>query len=233
MAAVLVHGPDAVASHRTAAALWDLLPHRGNVVYVTVPASGRAKRKGIVLEQVRALDEQDRAVRDGIPVTALARTLIDVFGTESEERRERALEHAERIGMLDGRALDDACDRARNRRGVKAVRARLRERREPALTRSALERRFLIFCRKHRLPAPAMNAWVEGYELDAVWREQKVVVELDDFYTHRTRASFEGDRKRDARLQALGYRVIRITAERLKAEPAEIAAELRLTLSRR
>src|SRR3954454_7513519 len=84
MAAVLVHGPDAVASHRTAAALWDLLPHRGNVVYVTVPASGRAKRKGIVLEQVRALDEQDRAVRDGIPVTALARTLIDVFGTESE-----------------------------------------------------------------------------------------------------------------------------------------------------
>jgi very-short-patch-repair endonuclease len=231
MAAVLLHGAEAVASHRTAAALWDLLPHRGNAVYVTVPASGRAKRQGIVLEQVRALHERDRAMRSGIAVTALARTLIDVFGTESEERRERALEQAERIGMLDGRALDEACQRAPNRRGVKAVRARLREHRAPAISRSALERRFLIFCREYKLPTPEMNAWVEGYELDAVWRGQKVAVELDDFYTHGTRGSFEGDRERDMKLQSVGWRIPRVTAKRLKAEPAAIAGELRLLLS--
>ena len=169
-------------------------------------------------------------MRDGIPVTALARTLIDVFATESEERTERALEQAERMGQLDGRAIDDACARAPTRRGVKRIRARLREHRAPALSRSALERRFLIFCRTHKLPAPEMNAWVEGYELDAVWREQRVAVELDDFYTHRTRASFEGDRERDLKLQSLDYRVPRVTDRRMKAEPEALAAELRQIL---
>jgi very-short-patch-repair endonuclease len=231
MAAVLLHGREAVASHRTAAALWDLLPPRGNDVYVTVPAAGRARRNGIVLHQVRELHPKDRAIKQGIPVTALGRTLIDVFSTESEERTERALEQAERMGLLDGNAIDQACERAPTRRGVKRIRTRVRQHRAPARTRSALERRFLLFCRKHNLPAPEMNAWVEDYELDAVWREQKVVVELDDYHTHRTRKSFENDRRRDARLQSLGYRVIRITAERLKAEPGVVAEELRRLLS--
>ena len=231
MAAVLFHGPDAVASHRTAAALWDLLPARGNAVWVTVPSSGRAKCKGMVLKEVTTLHEKDRATRDGIPVTALARTLIDVFGEESEERRERALEQAERMRLLDGRALDEACDRAPTRKGVRAVRTRLRERREPAMSRSALERRFLIFCRKYGLPTPEMNPSVEGYEVDALWRRQKVVVELDDYYTHGTRASFESDRERDAKLQSLGYRTPRVTDKRLKAEPEAVADELRRVLS--
>jgi hypothetical protein len=200
-------------------------------VWVTVPASGRAKRKGIVLKEVRALHEKDRTTRDGIPVTALARTLIDVFATESEERTERALEQAERMGLLDGRALDDACKRAPNRKGVRAIRARLRQHRAPALSRSALERRFLIFCREYGLPMPEMNAWVEGYEVDALWRRQKVIVELDDFYTHGTRASFESDRVRDAKLQSLGYRTPRVTDKRLKAEPEAVAFELRPGLS--
>jgi very-short-patch-repair endonuclease len=199
---------------------------------LTVPASGRAKRKGIVLAQVRALDEKDRATRDGIPVTALARTLIDVVGAESEERAERALEQAERMGLLNGRAIDEACDRSPTRRGVKAIRARLREHRAPAMSRSKFERLFRITCRKAGLPAPSMNAWVMGYELDAVWLDHKVVVELDSYWTHKTRVSFESDRKRDAKLQSREYRVIRVTEERLKAEPEEIVDELRRVLSR-
>jgi very-short-patch-repair endonuclease len=232
MAAVLLHGPDAVASHRTAAALWDLLPPRGNDVHVTVAAAGRAKRKGIVLHQVRELHPKDRTTKDGIPVTALGRTLIDVFSSESEERTERALEQAERIGLFDGKAIDGACDRSPTRRGVKRIRVRLRKHRAPAESDSTLERRFLIFCRHYRLPTPKMNRWIEDYKLDAVWPERKLVVELDDYYTHRTRKSFESDRRRDARLQSLGYRVIRITRERLEMEPGVVAEELRLLLSR-
>jgi very-short-patch-repair endonuclease len=116
---------------------------------------------------------------------------------------------------------------------VKRIRARLKQHRAPAMSRSALERRFLIFCRKHKLPVPEMNAWVEGYELDAVWRKQKTAVELDDFYTHRTQRSFESDRRRDSKLDSLDWHVLRVTPGRLKAEPAELAAELRLTLSLR
>jgi predicted transcriptional regulator of viral defense system len=111
MAAVLVHGPEAVASHRTAAWLWDLLPPRGSAVWVTVPSSGRSKRQGIVLHEVRELHKEDRATKQAIPVTALGRTLIDVFSSESEERTERALEQAERMGVLDGQAIDQACER--------------------------------------------------------------------------------------------------------------------------
>jgi very-short-patch-repair endonuclease len=233
MAAILAHGPTAVASHRTAAWLWDLLPQRGSDVWVTVPAGGRAKRKGIVLHQVRELHPKDRATRDGIPVTALGRTLIDVFSSESEERTERALEQAERMGLLDGKAIDQACDRAPTRRGVKRIRRRLAQHRAPAMSRSAFERRFLIFCRRYKLPIPEMNVQIEGYELDAVWRKHKRTVELDDFHTHGTRRSFERDRKRDSKLDSLGWRVVRVTPERLQAEPAELAAELRLMLSLR
>jgi very-short-patch-repair endonuclease len=233
MAAVLVHGPDAVASHRTAAWLWDLLPQRGPNVWVTVPASGRTRRKGIVLHQVRELHENDRATRNGVPVTALARTLIDVFSSESEERTERALEQAERMSLFDGNTIDEACARAPTRRGVKRIRARLRQHRGAAQSDSGLERRFLIFCREYGLPTPKMNEWIEEYRLDAVWPEQNVAVELDDYYTHRTRQSFESDRRRDARLLSLGCRVIRITAERLRTEPGVVAEELRLILSLR
>jgi very-short-patch-repair endonuclease len=233
MAGVLAHGPEAVASHRTAAWLWDLLPDRGSAVWVTVAAHSRAKRRGIVLKEVTELHAKDRAMRAGIPVAALGRTLIDVFATESEERRERALEQAERIGAFDGRALDGACDRAGNRKGVKAIRTRLRQHRAPALTRSAFERRFLIFCRKYKLTTPEMNAWIHGYELDAVWRKQKLAVELDDYHTHGSRQSFEDDRRRDTKLDSLQWQVVRVTAERLRAEPAELAAELRRILSLR
>jgi very-short-patch-repair endonuclease len=148
-------------------------------------------------------------------------------------KSERALEQAERMNLIDGKAIVHACDRAPTRKGVKRIRKRLNEHRAPALTRSAFERRFLIFCRKHKLPTPEMNAWVESFELDAVWRKQRLAVELDDYFTHGTKRSFEDDRKRDFKLRSLGWEVGRVTPERLKAEPADLAAELRLTLSLR
>ena len=74
------------------------------------------------------------------------------------------------------------------------------------------------------LPRPTLNTLVEGYEVDALWREQKLIVELDGFGTHRTRAAFERDRKRDAALLAAGHRTLRVTARRLDVEPAAIIA---------
>lgn len=80
----------------------------------------------------------------------------------------------------------------------------------------------------HGLPRPETNTVVEGFEVDAAWREAKLIVELDGFATHGTRKAFERDRKRDRRLQAAGWRVIRLTWQQL-AEP-ELAAELRTLL---
>ncbi len=97
-------------------------------------------------------------------------------------------------------------------------------------TRSHLERRFLALCAKHGLPAPGVNLIVEGLEVDAVWPDRRLVVELDGHAYHRTRAAFERDRERDAALQVAGYRVVRFTHRHLNHDPAKAIRTLRSLL---
>jgi very-short-patch-repair endonuclease len=103
---------------------------------------------------------------------------------------------------------------------------------DTALTRSELEKRFLRFCRRHRLPQPAVNARVGRYEVDFLWRQQRVVVETDGFEHHGTRDAFERDRARDADLQARGYRVLRITHRQLRDDGRQVALRVRRLLKR-
>ena len=97
-------------------------------------------------------------------------------------------------------------------------------------TRSNWERDFIDFCAKHDLPAPQINAIVHGYEVDVTWPAAHLIVELDSWTHHRTRASFERDRIRDTDLALAGYRVIRITWRRLEDEPRKIAAQIQALL---
>ena len=233
MAAVLACGPEALLSHRSAAALWELLPSSSPRAHVTVAARGRARRPGIVLHQVRHLHPDDRAIVDDIPVTSVPRTLLDVAGVETPRRLERAYEEADRRRLLDTRAVAALCERSAGRRGLKSLRALLAERRDPPPdTRSLLERRFLEFCRDHDLPEPAFNVAVAGYEVDAAWPPTPLVVELDSYRFHRGRTVFEEDRARDAALQLADYRVLRVTDRRLKEEPGALAATIRRLLAK-
>jgi very-short-patch-repair endonuclease len=102
--------------------------------------------------------------------------------------------------------------------------------RDPDLTRSELERRFLRLCRRHRLPDPEVNARIDRYEVDFLWRADRVVVETDGFRYHGDRAAFESDRARDARLQVLGFRVLRFTHRQVAEEAGTVAATLRSVL---
>jgi hypothetical protein len=99
------------------------------------------------------------------------------------------------------------------------------------VTRSELERRFLALCRDAGLPAPAANAWIVDQEVDVLWADQRLVVELDGHRFHRTRTAFERDRIRDTVLQVAGYRVLRVTQLRLDSEPASVIADVRSLLS--
>jgi very-short-patch-repair endonuclease len=98
---------------------------------------------------------------------------------------------------------------------------------EPDLTRSELERLFLRLCRRHTLPSPEVNARVGPYEVDFLWRDLSLIVETDGFRHHGSRAAFESDRARDARLQALGYRVLRFTYRGVREDPRAVVASLR------
>jgi very-short-patch-repair endonuclease len=100
-----------------------------------------------------------------------------------------------------------------------------------AITKSAFEQAFLDFLDAHALPRPKTNHPLGPYEPDALWPNERVIVELDGYAIHTTRQAFEEDRERDRDLQANGYRVLRITWRQLTTTPDALAAKLRSHLT--
>jgi very-short-patch-repair endonuclease len=238
-AAVLAAEPDegaswrAVASHHSAAYLWGLLRWRPDVMHVTAPTRRRAKRDFRV-HFSSILAGEDRAVREGIPVTSLARTFLDLAIRAHPDQLDRYLERAEEREFLDVRAVEDVLTRAGGHRG----RGRLGQALaiytpDPAFTRSKFERRFRRLVKAAGLPAPSMNFNVAGFELDAYWPDLRFAVELDLFETHGSRAAFERDRPRQEELKLVGIEMIRVTAPRLKREPQVVLRNLSILLERR
>jgi hypothetical protein len=232
MAAVLACGPDALLSHRSAGGLWVIRQVTRPLIDVTAPRTRRGRR-GIDLHRARNLDAADRTTRNGIPVTTVARTLIDLAEVIPFAQLERAFERADRAEMLDVRELEAACDRARGRHGMKPITRLLGAWRPRPEMKSELEHRFAELCDTRGLPMPLFNEIVEGLEVACVWPDAKLIVELDGYEHHRGRASFERDRERDSILALAGYRVVRFTWRRLEAEPEHVATTVRDLLSSR
>lgn len=150
-----------------------------------------------------------------------------------QRRLVRAFERAERLQLFDLRALERQVERGRGRRALKAIEPSLAAALPSPETRSELERRFLDLCRNAGLPAPEVNVVVEGFEVDALWRDQRLIVELDGYEYHRTRAAFERDRARDIALQLAGYRVLRVTWRQLHDDLGSVVDAIRALVSPR
>jgi hypothetical protein len=223
MASVLACGPNALLSHKSAASLWSLRPAGSHRIDVTVAGASRRGPRGVALHRTRRTHRDDRSACDGIPVTSVSRTLVDLAGGVRRRELERAVEAAERLNLFDLPAVERALARSRTRHGTRVLRQVLRDYREPPFTRSELERRFVDLCRAAGLPAPSTNIWIVTGEVDAAWPDRRLVVELDGRH-HRTAAAFERDRERDAELQLAGYRVLRVTARRLERDPEGVVA---------
>ena len=230
MAAVLAYGAGAVLSHRSAAALWGIRPSSRRTEDVTSPHGSRATRPGITVHRTRRLAASDRDVEDGIPVTNVARTLLDLAEVLHPAGLAHAIEATERLRLFDLRSIESVMARNPGRRGLRPLRSALAVYREPSITRSGLERRFLRVCREAGLPPPETNVRIADLEVDAVWREDRLAVELDSGY-HATTAAFERDRVRDATLQLAGYRIVRITDRRLEHRRDEVTDTLRSLLA--
>jgi len=226
MAAVLACGPGSVLSHRNAAAHLSLLPYSGPRIHVTAVAAG--SRPGIVVHRVEQLREDDRTMLEGIEVTSVARTLLDIAPLVRPDQLGRAIEAAERQGTFDLRAIERVMRPGRP--GSAALRRALLRYHDPGFTRSEFERRFARLCRESDVPPPAMNTWIGDQEVDAAWEDAKVAVLLDSWEFHRTRAAFEDDRGRQAALQLRGYRVLPITDRRLVDDPAAVMDAVRALL---
>lgn len=228
MGAVLSCGEGALLSYTSAGAHRNLMKLGWGDVHVTVLRGHCADRDGIRVHRVRRLHPDDCDVLDGIPVTSLARTLLDLAEVVPRRKLVYALEQAERLRVLDMSALDACMTRNRGRRGLKALTAAIKEvEPEAEHTRSKMERLFIDFCRRYELKIPAMNVSVEGFAVDGLWADAKLVLELDSWTYHRSRRSFEEDRRRDAVLKLSGYGVLRVTYRWLIEEPDDLARTIR------
>jgi very-short-patch-repair endonuclease len=209
MAAVLAVGPEAVLSHRSAAALWRLLPSMPGVTDVLVPHQlTRRRQHGIRIHRSRTITAADRTHRRGIPVTTPARTIADLRRVIPPERLRRAIREAEVLGFDLGSAAQN----------------------QP--TRSELEAVFLRLCRRHRLSMPEANVNVGPFVVDFIWRERQLIAETDGYQFHRGRQAFEDDRTRDAKLKLMGFDVIRFTYRQVIDDPRRVAQTIRGLLSR-
>ena len=177
--------------------------------------------------------------RLGIPVTTVPRTLFDMAADHSVDLVEHGLRESERLRLYDALSLQHLLERYPRHRGNRVIRVCLRRRREfPAgVSREELEARFLAFLDRFGIPRPRLNAWIaigpRRYQVDCLWPEQRVIVELDGYATHGTWSAFQSDRDRDRdrRLIAAGYRGLRVTWTQLHEIPEEIAADLRALLA--
>lgn len=219
LAAVLACGPNALLSHVSAAWLWDLT--KTSPLSASVCAPGyRKPRPPIRLHEARSLTAEDRALREGIPVTALPRTLLDLAATVRFEWLEKMIERSEDLELFDLQAVEELLLRTVGHHGHARLRKAISLYKPSSFTRSGLEKRFLELCLG--LPRPHTNYVEHGFELDCYWPEHRFAVELDVFETHGSRAAFERDRKRQEDLLLAGIGMTRVTGPRLEREPDEV-----------
>jgi very-short-patch-repair endonuclease len=226
-AALLACGPGTVLSHSSAAALWEIVGSWEIPLEVTVP--GQRRPTGIRVHRSTNLAWRDVVSRHGLAVTSAARTLLAIAPTRTEAHLARAYNELWHRRCIDPSQLAELLERCPNQPGAGKLRPLLERRGGP--TRSELEDAFLRFVHAHGLPEPETNVIVAGYLVDAYFREQRVIVELDSVEYHTDRTKFESDRERDAATLATGHRTVRVTDRRMRTRPAEEAARLRVILA--
>lgn len=227
MAAVLAGGPGALLSHLDAGVLYRLLKPHGGPVHVLQPGPHRRPLDGIVLHRCRELDRADRGTKDGIPVTLLPRTCIDLADVLEPAPFAAAVE---RVPHLDVRAFTRALDRHPGRRGTGSLRRLLRA--YDPRARSWLERTFMRLVAEHGLPAPLLNArHATGNEHDCHWPDRGLVIELDGAQWHRTRAQQSEDARRAREVGKRGERLFRFSFEQVTLDPEGTMRDLAALLA--
>jgi very-short-patch-repair endonuclease len=225
MAAVLACGPGAVLSHGSAAALLGIGLEDRREIEVTVQPGWDRKRPGIRVHRRRRLEAHAIGTCAGIPVTSPAQTLVDLAADGDRITVERMVDEADRLDLISPPQLRAALEHHRGEPGVARLRTWL-DRRTFRLTRSRLERLFLPMARDVGLPVPETKVWVNGFEVDFLWRELRLVVETDGLRHHRTPAQQSRDHRRDQAHAVAGFTSLRFTHEQVRYEPEHVRAVL-------
>jgi very-short-patch-repair endonuclease len=204
--------------------LWGI--RGGSRLEVTVPRGGRKAQQGIKLHYAN-LPADEITTHEGIPTTTVPRTLLDLSAVVQRDELRSALRQAEQLRLTDRIGLGPLIERYPRRPGIPILKAVFEEARQGlVVTRSKLEDRFQAFLLDADLPMPSTNVLIEEMEIDCAWEAQRLIVELDSRTFHDQADAFEQDRARDRRLEAAGWRVIRITWRQLRDTPGEVEEDL-------
>jgi very-short-patch-repair endonuclease len=218
LAAVLACGPGALLSHRSAAALWGLRPTSAPRIDIIVPRTNHHRSTDCITVHHAT---RTARVHNNIPTTSPTCTLVDLAAANLPRRQiEKAAETAEALGLLDAREV---------RGRLKAI---LAAHDLSTRTRSTLEDAFLALCDGAKIGRPAVNATIQGLEVDFHWPDVRLIVETDSHRHHGTRAAFERDRVRDQQLTVAGWRVVRFTHRQVLRTPEHVKAILLSARSR-
>ncbi len=223
MAAVLCCGPDAVLSHKSAGALWEITRDRCGPIEVATPAGTTRRGAGIVVHRRRGLGEREVTRRHGVPVTTPVITLVDLAASLARDELEAAINEADKRDLVDPERLRAALPRGWP--GARALRETL-DQRTFTLTDSQLERRFLALVRRARLPRPLTQQHLNGFRVDFYWPELALVVETDGLRYHRTPAQQAKDHLRDQVHAAAGLTPLRFTRGQVRYQPDHVLATL-------
>jgi very-short-patch-repair endonuclease len=226
MAAILSCGPEAVLSHGSAAALWEIGSERRGRIEISVPAHVARRRPGIVVHRRVALGASEKTQRHGIPVTTPVCTLIDLAARVNQSDLEAAINEADKRDLTDPEALRAALDDVVAARPGIATLRRTLDRRTFTLTDSELERRFLLLARRAGLPRPETGRRLNGFRVDFHWPGLRLVVETDGLRYHRTPAQQARDRLRDQAHAVAGLTPLRFTHAQIRFEPRHVQATL-------
>jgi hypothetical protein len=218
--ALLYAGPGAMLSHATAAYWLGLLDERPKTIHISTP-NQRRSQPGI---KVHARRTCTRAWHNGFPTTTLPQTAVDFSAKAPLWAIRRLLAQADYQNALDVPAIEAACGQGRP--GSKKLRAALkRHQPELARTKSRLERMFFGICEQQDWPLPLVNRYVAGWQVDVLWQDKRIAIELDGYGNHHTPAQLKRDRKKEMALRAAGWTPVRYSEEQL-IQRSEVVADV-------
>lgn len=230
MAAVLSCGPEALLSHRSAAALWGIATGAPEMeIEVVVPGELRRRPPDIRMRRRVDLSDDHRREVAGIPVTDPVSTLVDLASCVVEWQVEKAINDADRLGLVDLVALRAEVNCLLPRPGMARLRRLLGC---DALTDTGLERKFLGIVREAGLPLPETQVWVNGYRVDFYWPDLGLIVETDGWVHHRTSGEQATDHRRDQAHTKAGLTTLRFAEKQVRYEPRQVKATLSAVMRR-